>query len=327
MASFRQKDIKLLWGRAANLCSMCRQEVAHDGPATGSTPIGEQAHIVAEEDGGPRGHSVLTADERNSYPNLILLCPTCHTKIDKASGDYPIEKLHSIKTQHELWVKETLSARDTADEPAMLLYSHLVDRTVNLLQLEEWENWTSYAASPDMEWPDDASNRLNSLQRQVHAVIWPGKFVELETSIKALAYFTQAAFGLFQEHAERQIDGRWRAIRFYNLREHDAAKYHRLHKSFRHWSIACTSLMEEATKAANWFTSSVRRDLNPLFFLLKGRFYLSTGPYLDLTFHNTIFEYSNKETQRYIGRTDWMHKKVSKLTADYRKADSPESQQ
>ncbi len=49
-----------------------------------SFPFGEQAHIVAEEEEGPRGKSVLSKEERNSYHNHILLCPNCHTKIDKA---------------------------------------------------------------------------------------------------------------------------------------------------------------------------------------------------------------------------------------------------
>ncbi len=104
-----KKDLKILWGRSANRCSMCRQELSADKVhGNSSYPIGEQAHIVAENDNGPRGKSILNEKERASYRNLILLCPTHHSIIDKAPEDYPIERLHMIKQEHEDWVRESL---------------------------------------------------------------------------------------------------------------------------------------------------------------------------------------------------------------------------
>jgi hypothetical protein len=42
----------------------------------------------------------------HSYENLILLCPTCHRKVDKAPpGVYPEEMLHRWKSQHEATVR------------------------------------------------------------------------------------------------------------------------------------------------------------------------------------------------------------------------------
>jgi hypothetical protein len=112
-----QKDIKLLWGRAANRCSICRLELAQDkASASESFPLGEQAHIVAREPDGPRGHSVLSDSERDSYYNLILLCPTHHRIIDENVEDYPIEKLHMIKAQHELWVRQSLEVATAAQD-------------------------------------------------------------------------------------------------------------------------------------------------------------------------------------------------------------------
>src|SRR5258706_14760688 len=97
-------DIKLLWGRAGGVCSMCRLKLSEDKQTSNAAyPFGEQAHIVGEEEAGPRGKSSLTKEQRNSYPNLILLCPTCHTKIDKAPDQYPIEVLYHTKAEHELW--------------------------------------------------------------------------------------------------------------------------------------------------------------------------------------------------------------------------------
>ncbi len=108
--SIKQVDIKLLWGRAGSTCSICRCPLAVDKEhASETVHIGEQAHIVGEKETAPRGVSTLTLDERNSYYNLILLCPTCHTKVDKDEMSHPVEKLHMLKSKHEDWVKTRLT--------------------------------------------------------------------------------------------------------------------------------------------------------------------------------------------------------------------------
>ena len=104
-----EKDIKLLWGRAASICSFpgCRQKLTQDkSVVSGSFPLGEQAHIVGEKEVSPRGKSPLSQDERDSYLNRILLCPTHHKLIDNNQEDYPVEKLHMMKAVHELWVEQ-----------------------------------------------------------------------------------------------------------------------------------------------------------------------------------------------------------------------------
>ncbi|HBL30066.1 MAG TPA: hypothetical protein DD490_24785 [Acidobacteria bacterium] len=108
--AIRDPDIKLLWGRSGNRCAMCRIELSFDAQGTSAAfPLGEQAHIVAREPGGPRGQSPLTLAERDLYSNLILLCPTDHSRIDKAPEDHPVEELLRIKAEHEEWVRESLS--------------------------------------------------------------------------------------------------------------------------------------------------------------------------------------------------------------------------
>lgn len=108
------KDLKFLWGRAAGRCSICRIELSQEKQfATEIFPIGEHAHIVAEQEKSPRGESILSQEERDSYHNLILLCPTCHTLIDKNEEDFPPERLYIMKSEHELWVQKSLA--ETSD--------------------------------------------------------------------------------------------------------------------------------------------------------------------------------------------------------------------
>lgn len=99
-----EKDIKLLWGRAAGRCSNpdCREKVSEINEAGESYLVGEMAHIIARQASGPRGQ---TGGGSNAYDNLVLLCPTCHTKIDKSpEGSFPTELLLGWKEQHENWV-------------------------------------------------------------------------------------------------------------------------------------------------------------------------------------------------------------------------------
>jgi predicted restriction endonuclease len=92
------KDTKLLWGRAASRCAICKTKLSEVKKSENEYLIGEQAHIVGEKATAARGHSNLTKEERNSYHNIILLCPNHHTEIDKNPSKYTVEKLHLIKS-------------------------------------------------------------------------------------------------------------------------------------------------------------------------------------------------------------------------------------
>lgn len=63
--------------------------------------LAEVAHIVAASDAGPRGDSTVPTHELVGFDNLILLCPNCHTIVDRAAGEHPVELLHRWKDQHE----------------------------------------------------------------------------------------------------------------------------------------------------------------------------------------------------------------------------------
>jgi hypothetical protein len=59
--------------------------------------IAERAHIVAHSESGPRGEGGMSASARSDPANLVLLCPTCHTTVDKDPSAYPVHTLLSEK--------------------------------------------------------------------------------------------------------------------------------------------------------------------------------------------------------------------------------------
>jgi hypothetical protein len=101
---FAEKDVKLLWGRAAGICSNpgCRVKLTAVGAGGISFLTGEMAHQIAQSPKGPRGGTAPGSDE---YDNLLLLCPQCHTTIDKApEGTFTVDMLKDWKQMHEAWV-------------------------------------------------------------------------------------------------------------------------------------------------------------------------------------------------------------------------------
>jgi len=62
--------------------------------------IAEIAHICAAAENGPRSSKVLTPEQRGAYENLILLCPKCHTIVDKAASSYPDQLVQNWKWLH-----------------------------------------------------------------------------------------------------------------------------------------------------------------------------------------------------------------------------------
>lgn len=110
-----EKDIKKLWGLAAGRCSRpgCALECIRFLDSADPTVIGEMAHIIAKKPDGPRGQLEGGDD---TYENLILLCPTHHTEVDKApAGVFTVELIHHWKRAHEEYVQRSFIGSRFAD--------------------------------------------------------------------------------------------------------------------------------------------------------------------------------------------------------------------
>lgn len=93
---------KLSWMKSDGNCCMCKQKI---GRYEENGFVGEFAHIEDLQKATKRYNPDKSIDELNDESNIIILCPTCHTKIDKYSEDYPTEKLQQIKREYENNIK------------------------------------------------------------------------------------------------------------------------------------------------------------------------------------------------------------------------------
>lgn len=103
----QEKELKKLWGLAAGRCSKCHKELFRFLDEDDPTNLGEMAHVIGFKEDAARGEKGHEGD--NSYENLILLCPTCHTEVDKAAVHYPASELLKIKRAWEREVSQRLS--------------------------------------------------------------------------------------------------------------------------------------------------------------------------------------------------------------------------
>jgi hypothetical protein len=87
-----------LFSEAAGFCQRCGQYL-FISVGDSKVSVAEMAHIVAAQADGPRGASTLGSRERAEPGNIVLLCPTCHTLVDKAPDEFPVEMLLKWKEQ------------------------------------------------------------------------------------------------------------------------------------------------------------------------------------------------------------------------------------
>ncbi|MEJ1968425.1 MAG: hypothetical protein WDN03_07285 [Rhizomicrobium sp.] len=90
--------IKRLFAHSGNRCAFpkCQNRLVE-----GETIVGEICHIKARSPDGPRYDANQTPEQRHAYDNLILMCSLHHTVIDDDAVAYTVERLASMKAEHE----------------------------------------------------------------------------------------------------------------------------------------------------------------------------------------------------------------------------------
>ena len=132
-----ETDIKRLWGKAAGLCSHpdCNTDCLPFLDLDDPTVVGEMAHVIAKKQKGPRGKAGGGDD---TYANLILLCPTHHTIVDKApEGRFTEEMLLQWKADHERSVERSLASPIFPERDVLATY-------IQNLLIENKTCWSTY---------------------------------------------------------------------------------------------------------------------------------------------------------------------------------------
>ncbi len=190
------QDIKKLWGLSAGRCS--RPDCGTDCVkffSSNATVLGEMAHIIARQ---PKGRRGVPTGGSNAYDNLILLCPTHHTEIDKApEGTFAVERLHEWKTAHERRVHEALEAKSYTNRADLF-------RDIGFLLTDNYQIWKSYGPESDEAQRNPVSNAAQFWQLRKISQIIPNNAkigAALDGSRNLLTPQEYAIAAQFKEHA------------------------------------------------------------------------------------------------------------------------------
>lgn len=94
MTSPSLQTVKRLFADSGNVCAFaeCSQALV-----VGETVVGDICHICAANPGGARFDVTQSDEERASYENLVLMCPTHHRVIDADVATYTVDAIKQLK--------------------------------------------------------------------------------------------------------------------------------------------------------------------------------------------------------------------------------------
>lgn len=138
------------------------------------TNVEEMAHIIGQKEKGPRGEDELPLSERDEFDNIILLCPTCHTTIDKNPKLYPNETIRKWKREHEESIKNLFIAPrfETREEARKYLFPIFVENKAVFDQYGPFsENAAKDQMATELEWNRLCLQKLIPNNRKIEAAV------------------------------------------------------------------------------------------------------------------------------------------------------------
>ncbi len=138
------------------------------------TNVEEMAHIIGQKEKGPRGEDELPLSERDEFDNIILLCPTCHTTIDKNHKLYPKETIRKWKREHEESIKNLFIAPrfETREEARKYLLPIFVENKAIFDQYGPFsDNATNDQMATELEWERLCLQKLIPNNRKIEAAV------------------------------------------------------------------------------------------------------------------------------------------------------------
>src|SRR5688572_20584870 len=112
------KEWKIVLARSGGVCAFlaCGKNLIEAGSDMDEPAfVGDVAHIVADSRQGPRGDVDLSDADRDKHPNLLLLCKTCHSRVDKQTRTFSVPVLKRIKEEHEARIVSVVSPKVPGD--------------------------------------------------------------------------------------------------------------------------------------------------------------------------------------------------------------------
>jgi hypothetical protein len=285
-----------VWSESGAMCAFadCRHRlVMIDSQRDAYSLVGQVAHIVAEKQGGPRGNSPLRADQRNDFPNLILLCLPHHKLVDDNPETYSVEMLAEMKFDHESWHRAVTNPEKLAEERDDLLWSDVVEAWALNEVVQDWRSSTSPLLWHGLRVQSDVLPRMRALGSLLVTRNYPNSRPQLRRAFLNFSHVLndlQMACSLilttFDGGLEYVPDHKRRWLATQELYQDSLAE-----SSWIEDMVA--DLVLELTRSGNWILREFRQAVDPTIMSEMGLFSVE-GP---MGLGSELFspEYSNEE--------------------------------
>lgn len=318
---------KVLWTRAGDECAYpsCTQPLTidlHDSTSaqlkrTGVV-LGEEAHIRSGQAGGPRFDPTFPRVDIDSYLNLILLCPTHHSLVDKDGGSgFTVNGLLEMKAQHEA----SLRASRTATEQKQL---EIEQRTA--AAIEAWSeasyivDWDGLTNGLNQAIPGISKENLASLINvggTLLAKVWPEQYPRLAAAFDRHRH----VIALLTRHMVNATEdlhqgGTFRVISrtYKRLARWDESEYNLLFRQFLTDCVITWWLTRELVLTANLVVRAIHAEVDPLFRFEEGLLMMHEGDGV-LEHHIIRLEYDSFDVSRLppLPNLEMLRSKVEQL--------------
>ncbi|MCF1741458.1 HNH endonuclease [Paradevosia shaoguanensis] len=211
-----QKSIKILWAAAAGRCSFqgCEERLCyHEAAEAAPYLLGEMAHIAGEKPGASRHDAQQTEAQRDHYQNLMLLCPTHHTLIDRKENEavFTVEILHAMKAEHEASVMQRLDQDPGPNKDAVVA-------SILALLEENRQSWAQYGPLSELA-------RSQPHNEAAHAVWVSERLSVIVPNNRMIAEQLKAHRSLFEASDQEAISAFLLHVRGYEQWVQDAIPY------------------------------------------------------------------------------------------------------
>lgn len=301
--SISLKTHKLLWGKSGNRCAICKKELYEASIMTDEEAlIGDECHIVAKTNNGPRGNNPMSLEDRDKLSNLILLCKNHHKIIDSNVEDYSVTELMKIKREHDEYVQKSLAIELDRE---LLQMVEIIDILSQKARFEDWDNsWAGIVYGTNLSVEKEYLKSMEDLDACLFRRFRITKFDYIENEIDSFRLILHDFINVYRKYIDFSIDDvqkdRYFTNRFYKIKEYDAVKYDYLLAEYNFHSDLLEDLIFELTRSANRIIELIRKDISPSYRQKEGYLILSRGMGEDLKDHTYKLVYSS-EKESYPG--------------------------
>ena len=165
--------------------------------------IAEMAHIFAANNDGPRANLDMSEAARGAFENLILLCPTCHTIIDKSPQDFPDATVIGWKQKHESKLAQIFGAQEflTREETFLAIRPLMRQNRMIHQQLNpELEYRFNPEAAEAFQWKLKMVEQIIPNSRRILSILDANTHLMTEAEEETLELFRQHVFDLEARH-------------------------------------------------------------------------------------------------------------------------------